>query len=98
MERRDAANPRITDARSPRSEDIQRRQMRYLVSMLLRTACFVGAVVASGWLRWVLVAGAVFLPYVAVVLANAANRRQPAEMTAYTPEPMELGHDDRRAL
>ena len=40
--------------------------------MTLRTLCFVGAVaVGPGILRWVLIAGAVFLPYVAVVLANA---------------------------
>ena len=44
--------------------------------MAVRTACFVGAVaVGPGWLRWVLVAGAVLLPYVAVVFANAEGRR-----------------------
>ena len=31
----------------------------------------VGAVVTTGWVRWVLVAGAILLPYVAVVMANA---------------------------
>ena len=42
--------------------------------MGLRTLCFVGAiVVGSGWLRWVLVAAALVLPYVAVVMANAAS-------------------------
>ena len=45
--------------------------------MFLRTACFVGAVIAEGWLRWVLVAGAVFLPYVAVVIANAGRESRP---------------------
>ena len=45
--------------------------------MGLRTVCFVGAVVVGpGILRWVLVVGAVFLPYVAVVLANAAAPRR----------------------
>jgi hypothetical protein len=33
--------------------------------------CFIGAVIADGWLRWVLVVCAVVLPYVAVVMANA---------------------------
>lgn len=102
MERRDIASPSsatITDARTPRSEDIRRRQIRYVLSMLVRTACFVGAVVASGWLRWTLVAGAVFLPYVAVVLANAANQRRPQEIQAYRPPLLELdGTEDRRAL
>jgi len=67
--------------------------------MLLRTLCFVGAVVADGWLRWTLVAGAIFLPYVAVVLANAATRRRPEEMTPYVPEPFgALPGGDRRQL
>jgi hypothetical protein len=99
MERRDAVNVTITDARRPRSEDIARRQTRYVLSMLLRTLCFVGAVVAEGWLRWTLVAGAVFLPYVAVILANAASQRRPDAMQGYRPEPLELdGPSERPAL
>lgn len=65
----------ITSARASRSSDIHSRQTRYLMSMAIRTACFVLAVVTDGWLRWTLVAGAVFLPYVAVVLANATDQR-----------------------
>jgi hypothetical protein len=67
---------RITTAAGNRADEIRRRQRRYLVSMAIRTLCFLGAVVVGpGWLRWVLVAGAVLLPYVAVVLANATDRR-----------------------
>ena len=44
--------------------------------MGIRTLCFIGAVVVGdGWLRWVLVAGAFILPYVAVVMANSASPR-----------------------
>ena len=44
--------------------------------MAIRTVCFIGAVaVGDNWLRWVLFAGAVFLPYVAVVMANATDQR-----------------------
>ncbi len=43
--------------------------------MAIRTVCFIGAIIADGWLRWTLVAGAVFLPYVAVVMANAGRSR-----------------------
>lgn len=40
--------------------------------MAIRTLCFIGAVaVGAGLLRWTLIGGAVFLPYLAVVLANA---------------------------
>ena len=56
---------------------IARRRRRYLVSMSVRTACFVGAIFVGGWVRWVLLLGAFVLPYVAVVMANAASPRIP---------------------
>jgi hypothetical protein len=49
------------------------RKKRYLISMSLRTICFVGAIFAQGNLRWVLIFGAIFLPYIAVVIANAGR-------------------------
>ncbi len=72
-----AATPvRVTTAGSSPAEDIRHRQRRYLISMAIRTVCFLGAVaVGPGPLRWVLVAGAVLLPYVAVVLANKETQR-----------------------
>jgi hypothetical protein len=70
---------RITSAAASRNEDIARRQKKYLLSMSLRTICFVGAIVtALLGLRWVwpfLIAGALILPYIAVVMANAATTR-----------------------
>lgn len=73
---------RITTAASSRNEDIAARQKRYLWSMSLRSACFVGAVVAAlaglTWLWPFLIAGAIVLPYIAVVLANAATTRTDA--------------------
>lgn len=54
--------------------------------MGIRTACFVLAIVTDGPLRWVLVAGAVFLPYVAVVLANATDRRELSGPPAFFAE------------
>jgi len=73
---------RITTAGPNPGEEIRHRQRRYLLSMLVRTVCFVGAVaVGPGWLRWTLVVGAVFLPYVAVVFANAMpGPRQETEL------------------
>jgi hypothetical protein len=65
----------ITGAQVPLSEDQKQRTRRYLISMAIRTICFVGAIIATGWLRWALVAGAVFLPYIAVVMANAGRDR-----------------------
>jgi hypothetical protein len=65
----------ITGAKVPLSEDQKQRTRRYLWSMAIRTVCFIGAILASGWLRWALVAGAVLLPYFAVVMANAGRSR-----------------------
>jgi hypothetical protein len=67
--------PSITTARLPLREDIGRRTHRYLLSMGIRTACVVAAAVSDGPLRWAFLVGAVFLPYVAVVLANAGRER-----------------------
>ena len=65
----------ITSARTSRSDDIRRREVKYLISMGIRTLCFVLAVVLTGPMRWVMVAGAFALPYFAVVIANAADGR-----------------------
>jgi hypothetical protein len=64
---------RITAAPYGLAHDQAGRTRRYLVSMGIRTVCFVGAFFAPSPWRWVLVAGAVLLPYVAVVVANAGR-------------------------
>jgi hypothetical protein len=70
---------RITSAAASRNDDIAARQKRYLFSMGIRTLCFVGAIVASllgiHWLWPILIAAALVLPYVAVVMANAATSK-----------------------
>lgn len=67
---------RITEAPANAADDIRSRQRRYLWSMALRTACVVAAVLTVGtWAFWVALAGAVVLPYVAVVVANVARPR-----------------------
>lgn len=51
--------------------------------MSIRMVCFGAALVTDGVLRWVLLAGSLVLPWVAVVLANAGreNRLQKDEPT-----------------
>ncbi len=77
--RHDDGAIRITTAASDRNADIAARQKRYLISMSLRSLCFVGAIIAAlagvGWLWPILIAGALVLPYIAVVMANAAAPR-----------------------
>lgn len=65
----------ITSARPGVRDDVDSRTRRYLFSMGIRTACFLAAVVADGWLRWVLLAGALVLPYLSVVFANGGRER-----------------------
>ena len=77
---------RITSAAASHEADLANRQRRYAISMTIRTVCFVAAVaVGPGWLRWVLIAGAVLLPYVAVVLANAEDQREDSFNVPNTP-------------
>ncbi|MGA5819365.1 DUF3099 domain-containing protein [Kitasatospora sp. NPDC094028] len=71
---------RITGARSSLSEDVGGRQRRYVISMLLRTVCVLLAVVlwdVQRWLAFGALAGAVLLPYFAVLIANAGRERAP---------------------
>jgi Protein of unknown function (DUF3099) len=79
-------NPSITTARAGASVDTSQRIRRYTITMAFRTACFILAVtVAHGWLQWVMFAGAVFLPYMGVLLANQANEtglRKPSRDSA----------------
>ncbi|MGH3447956.1 MAG: DUF3099 domain-containing protein [Nocardioidaceae bacterium] len=64
----------ITTARTSHSSDLHSREVKYLVSMGVRTVCFVMAIITSGPLRWTLVAAAFLLPYFAVVVANAGSK------------------------
>jgi hypothetical protein len=68
----------ITDARLSASEDLDRRQRRYLWTMLVRVACFGLMIVVPGWWKVVALLGAVFLPAAAVLLANNVDRRAPS--------------------
>jgi hypothetical protein len=68
----------ITDARLSASEDLDRRQRRYLWTMLIRVICFVLLIVVPGWWKVAALLGAVFLPAAAVLLANNQDRRAPS--------------------
>jgi hypothetical protein len=63
----------ITSAQKSLSTDQPGRQRRYFISMMVRTACFILTVILPSPFRWFALAGAVFLPYIAVVVANAGR-------------------------
>ena len=75
MARRTQAVASVTNAPTSPSDDLAMRTRRYLWTMGIRAVCFIGAIVTPGWPRWVLVAGAVLLPYLGVVGANAGRER-----------------------
>jgi hypothetical protein len=66
----------ITDATQARSDDMDARIKRYLLSMGLRTVCVILVLVVHSPVRWVFAVFAVILPYIAVVMANAAGNRR----------------------
>jgi Flp pilus assembly protein TadB len=80
----------ITSAPTSLSDDQSGRARRYFISMMLRTACFILAVVTPSPWRWFFLVGAVFLPYFAVIFANSGRNRQ-AQSADYLDQ-------DRRAL
>lgn len=59
----------------PRSPDDDRhsRMIKYTVMMCIRLVCIALCLVVEGWWLLVCVVGAVVLPYVAVVVANAVD-------------------------
>jgi len=58
----------------PSPEDDRRsRMIKYTVAMSIRVVCVVLLVFVRGWAMWIIAAGAIILPYIAVVLANVGN-------------------------
>ena len=86
--RRDQAHL-VTDARQSRSEEIGQRERRYLVMMGVRVVCFVVTVVMfvnhAGWLTVIPAAGAIALPYFAVVVANSRRQLGGSGFRTYQP-------------
>ncbi len=73
----------ITSARRSQQADVHTRARRYMISMTVRLVCFIAAFVFYGhWYAWVAALGAVFLPYVAVLMANAGRERKAEPPTA----------------
>lgn len=96
MPRKDPEPIRITSATRSRSENVAGRQRRYLISMAVRTGCFLAAVFVASWslwLMWVFIIASFILPPVAVVVANAEadTDPDPEPGTLYDPSRPELG-------
>src|SRR3978361_382274 len=78
---------RITTATRSRQQDIAVRQRRYLISMTIRTLCFVLAIFSMGhWWLWLFVAASFFLPTIAVVVANSESAPDPGGPEFFAPD------------
>jgi hypothetical protein len=85
---------RITGARSSLSEDVRKRQRRYMIAMAVRTLCVILTVVLwkeSRIIAIVTLVGGIFIPYLAVVFANGGRENAPSMPTTFIghqPQPM----------
>lgn len=94
--------PSITQAPEPLTDDMARRQKRYLVQMGIRIICFAAAVLTWGtipmWASLLLIVAAVVLPYSAVLIANAGRERRDSDGTFMTPREIGPGSGTPRGL
>jgi len=92
----------ITSAPEPLSDDLARRQKRYLVQMGIRVVCFAAAVLTWGripmWASLLLIVAAVVLPYSAVLFANAGRERRDTDGSFITPREIGPGSGAPRGL
>ena len=72
----DAQVHSITDAASAHSEEMRARMIKYAVAMGIRMVCLILVFVVDGWFKVVPIAGAVFLPWIAVVIANGSDKAE----------------------
>ncbi len=87
----------ITAAPTGLADEQSGRTRRFLISMSIRTACVILAILVPGWPRWVFITGAVILPYLAVVAANARfSRRGPGPTAAPLPTTLALPPGQQR--
>ena len=83
----------ITSAPEPLGADQARRARRYLIQMGIRVVCFLLAVLTwtrvPMWVSIVLIVGAVVLPYIAVLFANAGRERRDVGPVGYVPHQLD---------
>ena len=82
----------VTSAAPSPTLEQSARIRRYLITMAIRTTCFILLVVVDSWWRWLFLVGAAVLPYVAVVLANARAPRVGGQVSAVTARPDDVRH------
>ena len=66
---------------------MRERMIKYALAMGIRMVCLILIFVVDGWFKLVAVAGAVFLPWIAVVIANGSDKAEvhSEALLDYTP-------------
>ncbi|MQY12259.1 hypothetical protein SRB5_23920 [Streptomyces sp. RB5] len=81
----------ISGARKGLAEDVAGRQRRYVISMLVRCVAVLAAALLWNVERYVAVVALVlgtFMPYVAVIAANAGRENAPSGPSPFVPVPV----------
>lgn len=67
--------PAVTSLPQSPQAEADHRVRRYALTMIIRTVCFLLMVLVQplGWWTWAFAVAAIFLPYIAVVDANAGS-------------------------
>ena len=82
---------KITDVQVGLSEELPGRQRRYFYSMMVRTVCFLLAVFTPSPFRWFFLFGAITLPYISVIVANAGRETIRGETKLLRSRRREIG-------
>ena len=66
---------------------MRERMIKYALAMGIRMVCLILIFVVDGWFKLIAVAGAVFLPWIAVVIANGSDKAETHSdaLLDYTP-------------
>lgn len=83
----------VTSAYQSRADELDARRRRYLITMSARVVLFAVSILFflhTPWLLYPSMVVSMFLPYVAVVLANGGRRKPPAH-DAYVHDAPALG-------
>lgn len=76
----------VTSLELSPDQERKQRMVRYSIAMSIRTLCIILGVVSTGIWMWIFFALAIFLPYFAVVLANAQGSRTSKQTERLAPK------------
>jgi len=81
----------VTSIDQSPEDERKSRMIRYTIAMVVRVICLIVGMVTSGWLMWICFAGAIFLPYFAVIIANAqGGGKKGKQATGVVSEPLTI--------